>query len=69
VIKTVFWDNDGVLIDTEKFYFEATRIVLSRFGVDLSRELYIKNYLIANRGCWHLLPGGLEDPDSAYLGK
>ncbi len=58
MIKAIFWDNDGVLVGTEKYYFEATPIVLRSFGIDLSQEAYIENYLINNRGCWHLLPNG-----------
>lgn len=56
MIKAVFWDNDGVLVDTERLYFEANRIFFSMFGVDITMELYIENYLKDNRGCWHLLP-------------
>ena len=40
MIKAVFWDNDGVLVDTEKLYFKATREVLSEIGVDLTTELF-----------------------------
>jgi hypothetical protein len=25
MIRAIFWDNDGVLVDTEKLYFQATR--------------------------------------------
>lgn len=56
MLKAIFWDNDGVLVDTERLYFEANRIFFSMFGVDLTKELYIENYLKNNSGCWHLLP-------------
>ena len=29
-LRTILWDNDGVLVDTEELYFEATRQVLDR---------------------------------------
>lgn len=37
---TVLWDNDGVLVDTEGLYFQATRIVLSTVGIDLTPEQF-----------------------------
>lgn len=35
-MKAVFWDNDGVLVDTEPLYFEATREALAELGVELT---------------------------------
>ena len=29
MIRAIFWDNDGVLVDTEHLYFQATRQVLA----------------------------------------
>ncbi|MBN1415109.1 MAG: HAD family phosphatase [Bacteroidales bacterium] len=54
-IKAIFWDNDGVLVDTEKYFFEATRQVLKKAGVNLTKELYIDLVLIQSKGAWHLL--------------
>jgi beta-phosphoglucomutase-like phosphatase (HAD superfamily) len=34
--KAIFWDNDGVLVDTERLYYTATKQVLATVGVDLS---------------------------------
>jgi len=28
VKTTILWDHDGVLVDTEPWYFEATRLAL-----------------------------------------
>jgi beta-phosphoglucomutase-like phosphatase (HAD superfamily) len=39
MIKAIFWDNDGVLVDTERLYFIATQRVLAGVGVSLSQEL------------------------------
>lgn len=63
MIKAIFWDNDGVLVDTETLYFEANQTLFNSFGIDITRELYIENYLQDNRGCWHLLPDGLRRAD------
>jgi HAD superfamily hydrolase (TIGR01509 family) len=52
--KAIFWDNDGVLVDTEHVYFEATRRVLASTGIDLDEDAYIELFLIQGRGAWHL---------------
>jgi HAD superfamily hydrolase (TIGR01509 family) len=54
VIKAIFWDNDGVLVDTEHLYFEATRRVLATVGVPLTEALFHDLFLVQNRGAWHL---------------
>jgi HAD superfamily hydrolase (TIGR01509 family) len=53
-IKAIFWDNDGVLVDTEHLYFQATRSVLASAGLPLTREQYIELFLRQGRGAWHL---------------
>ena len=35
-IKYLLWDNDGVLVDTERFYYEAGRRVLNETGITLT---------------------------------
>ena len=52
--KAIFWDNDGVLVDTEHLYFEATQHVLESVGIALSREDYIELFLVQGRGAWHV---------------
>ncbi len=42
MIEAILWDNDGVLVDTEELFFEATRDALSRAGVDLTRARYLE---------------------------
>lgn len=37
---TVLWDNDGVLVDTEGLYFQATKTVLGTVGMDLTPEQF-----------------------------
>lgn len=53
--RAILWDNDGVLVDTEHLYFEATQHVLASAGIDLTEQQYIDHFLIAGRGAWHLL--------------
>jgi HAD superfamily hydrolase (TIGR01509 family) len=68
VIKAIFWDNDGVLVDTEHLYFEATRRVLASVGVALTEEDYRKLFLVQGKGAWHLVEArGLPDSDITAL--
>ena len=54
MIRAVFWDNDGVLVDTEKLYFQATREHLLRAGVTLTKKLFNKISLIEGRSAFDL---------------
>ena len=35
-MKAIFWDNDGVLVDSEPLYFETTRDAIAELGVELT---------------------------------
>lgn len=50
----LLWDNDGVLVDTEGLYFQATREVLATVGVELDKALYLQLFLREGRGAFHL---------------
>jgi HAD superfamily hydrolase (TIGR01509 family) len=54
MIKAVFWDNDGVLVDTEKLYFQATRELLLRTGVTLTEALFRQISLVEGRSAFDL---------------
>jgi HAD superfamily hydrolase (TIGR01509 family) len=56
-IQAILWDNDGVLVDTEKLYFQATREAMAEVGVELTERLYVQFLLIEGRGPWHLAEG------------
>jgi len=60
VLKAVFWDNDGVLVDTEELYFEATRTVLARAGYNLTAEQYIDIGLHQGRSVFDLIRDGYD---------
>jgi beta-phosphoglucomutase-like phosphatase (HAD superfamily) len=36
MIEAVLFDNDGVLVDTERLYFEAARVTLAEIGIQLT---------------------------------
>lgn len=40
--KSVIFDMDGLLFDTEIVYYEATQVVADRFGFPYDKELYLK---------------------------
>jgi HAD superfamily hydrolase (TIGR01509 family) len=64
--KAILWDNDGVLVDTEQLYFEATQQILQSVGIELTEEQYIELFLVQGKGAWHLAeergmaPGEIE---------
>jgi HAD superfamily hydrolase (TIGR01509 family) len=53
--KAIFWDNDGVLVDTERLYFLATQQVLASVGFNLTKEDYVELFLVQGKGAWHLI--------------
>lgn len=55
MLSAILWDNDGVLVDTERYYFEANRIYLRTYGIELSEAQFFQWYLCESRGAWHLL--------------
>jgi HAD superfamily hydrolase (TIGR01509 family) len=44
-LKAILWDNDGVLVDTEHLYFEATRATLERRGFAFTMQQYQELFL------------------------
>lgn len=54
MIKAIFWDNDGILVDTERLYFAATKKILATVDIELTKEMYIDYFLIRGNGTWHL---------------
>lgn len=54
MIRAVFWDNDGVLVDTEKLYFQATREFLLQAGVKLTPALFKRISLDEGRSAFDL---------------
>jgi HAD superfamily hydrolase (TIGR01509 family) len=54
-LEAILWDNDGVLVDTERLYFEATARTLARVGFSLSREDYIQTSLTDGKSLFDLV--------------
>lgn len=55
MVEAILWDNDGVLVDTERLFFEANRELLASLGAELTPEGFFAWYLLDNCGGWHLL--------------
>src|SRR4051794_40720193 len=62
MVATLLWDHDGILVDTEGLYFQATREVLAEVGVELTEALYRQLFLVQARGAWHLAEERGVDP-------
>ena len=52
--KAILWDNDGVLVDTERLYFRSNVQILAGVGVTLTKEMFVELFLVQGRGAWHL---------------
>lgn len=52
--KSILFDNDGVLVETERFYFLATQKALREHDIELSFEYYQKIMPKAITA-WHLM--------------
>ena len=55
MVKTVLWDNDGVLVDTEGLYFQACREALASVGFGLTRAQFIEQSLKKGKSVFDLL--------------
>lgn len=56
-IKAIFFDNDGLLVDTEPLYFQSVQETFAPLGIEVSREWYIRENLGKGRSTFDLLEG------------
>jgi len=47
----ILWDHDGVLVETEPWYFEATRQCIRELGVELQQQQYLRDMALG-RSAW-----------------
>jgi HAD superfamily hydrolase (TIGR01509 family) len=52
--RAILWDNDGILVDSERWYFSATREVLAEVGIDLTPARYFEHFLASSGGLTEL---------------
>ncbi|MDX2166188.1 MAG: HAD family phosphatase [Deltaproteobacteria bacterium] len=61
MLKAIFWDNDGVLVDTEHLYYDATRATLAEIGVAVSEAQFIELSLRQGRSIFDLARERLDE--------
>ncbi|MBW2231578.1 MAG: HAD family phosphatase [Deltaproteobacteria bacterium] len=62
MVRAILWDNDGVLVDSEHLYFEASRDALREVEVDLTLDLFRDVNLRQGRSCFDLARDeGIDD--------
>lgn len=54
MLKALLWDNDGVLVDTEPLFFQATREALAEVDIELTREQFERFSLQEGQSCFVL---------------
>jgi HAD superfamily hydrolase (TIGR01509 family) len=57
----ILWDNDGVLVDTEFWYFKATQRALAELGVALEEAAYMQ-HMVHGASSWELAEAAGIDP-------
>src|SRR5258708_12514854 len=57
MVEAILWDNDGVLVDTEKLFFQSTRDTLASVGVELTFEQFLDLSMRQGRSTFDLLAG------------
>jgi HAD superfamily hydrolase (TIGR01509 family) len=68
MIDAILWDNDGVLVDTESLFFEASRDALARAGIAVTRDDFIDHVLRSGRNLFdQLLERGWSPAEIAAL--
>ncbi|MBT0651923.1 HAD family hydrolase [Geomobilimonas luticola] len=58
MFKAIFWDNDGVLMETEQLYYRANAEALARAGVELTLDTFREISLRRGESVLQLAPGG-----------
>ena len=60
--RYILWDNDGVLVDTELWYFKATQRALGELGVHLDEKTY-QERMVRGASSWELAAEAGIDPE------
>lgn len=54
IFRQIFWDNDGVLVDTERHYLQANREALAKVGIPLDDALFLEISLKRGKSLFEL---------------
>ena len=52
----ILWDHDGVLVDTELWYYKATCKALAEIGIHVDKKTYL-NYMQEGKRMWTIAYG------------
>ena len=55
MLRAILWDNDGILVNSERVFFEANREYFARHSIELSEQDFFDWFLVQDCGAWHLL--------------
>lgn len=55
-VEMIFFDNDGVLVDTESYYFQANQEEMAALGIAMTLEDYREYFLKRSLGIFHWFP-------------
>jgi HAD superfamily hydrolase (TIGR01509 family) len=66
--KFLLWDHDGVLVDTERWYFAATREGLESLGVPLDQATYLR-LMADGLSAWELAATAGVEADAIAAGR
>jgi HAD superfamily hydrolase (TIGR01509 family) len=51
--KYILWDHDGVLVDTEVWYYEATCKALAELGIKVDKKVYL-DFMQDGKSMWSI---------------
>ena len=69
VKRFILWDNDGVLVDTEHWYFTATKRALAELGFTLERDIYLQR-MVHGESSWDIaIASGLDEEQAVQKRK
>lgn len=63
--QALLWDNDGVLVDTEVLFLQATREILAGYDVEVTEELYVDYAMRRGRSLFELIAPRCSDEEVA----
>jgi HAD superfamily hydrolase (TIGR01509 family) len=63
----VIWDMDGVIVDSERFHYEAWRWLAAQRGADLTRKDFLDTFGMANPEVVVRLFGAVAEPEAREI--
>ncbi len=64
--KYILWDNDGVLVETEKWYYEASKKALTDLSIPMEFDAYMK-VMVAGTSVFDIITDYGHSPDDIVI--